>query len=345
MNWRNLFTSIILARGKQYFQRGRVQDLEVSGANEYKAVVVGSCAYDVKIAMEEGHAAALSCDCPYAQEGNTCKHLAALFFAIEDMGQPIYVEEEKEKKNTNKKKTVKPRPVKGSVPAKRKPGRPKKVPEQMLDGKQIFTLEEQIQNDEEYRYFSMKQIAGRLKFKQSVCESSQKLVADGMVILAEVNIGYMEGNARDMVGEAKGLFTKANMQWEVRIAFDRTHIIRAVCYVPGCFHSYDADYGYGSHQLCVHETALLYLLQKHLVEKNPGDTTDRYAMALIRSYRGRQLIHRNRMQETEEAASVQTVRLEPGIERTWDGFQATFRIGQDKLYVVKKLTELVGYVA
>lgn len=72
--------ALILERGRAYFDSGAVQQLvrthdgwsaEVAGQENYKVVIAGLTA------PEEWY-----CECPY-DHGPVCKHVAAVFFAIQ----------------------------------------------------------------------------------------------------------------------------------------------------------------------------------------------------------------------------------------------------------------------
>ena len=83
MNWQKLFSPWILERGRNYWEDDRVESLRQDG-NTVTAVVCGTEDYDVEIEIGRGgNVAYMSCTCPYAEEGNNCKHMAAVLFAID----------------------------------------------------------------------------------------------------------------------------------------------------------------------------------------------------------------------------------------------------------------------
>ena len=83
MDWQKMFAPWILERGKNYWEDDRVESLRQDG-NTVTAVVCGTEDYDVEIEMGRGgNVAYMSCTCPYAEEGNNCKHMAAVLFAID----------------------------------------------------------------------------------------------------------------------------------------------------------------------------------------------------------------------------------------------------------------------
>lgn len=81
--WKELFESRILQRGSAYYKEGAVETLWREGG-VVKAVVLGSKRYRVEIDLEDGQIEGWSCNCPYASDGTPCKHLAAVFYALND---------------------------------------------------------------------------------------------------------------------------------------------------------------------------------------------------------------------------------------------------------------------
>lgn len=82
MDWQKAFAPWILERGRNYWLDDCVESLYQDG-NTVAAVVCGTEDYDVEIEMgRSGGIACMSCTCPYAEEGNNCKHMAAVLFAM-----------------------------------------------------------------------------------------------------------------------------------------------------------------------------------------------------------------------------------------------------------------------
>lgn len=81
-NWRNLFKPWILERGQEYFECGQVVELEEKGS-VVRAEVSGSQAYRVEMHRSGKRVDWMSCDCPYADKDENCKHMAAVLFALE----------------------------------------------------------------------------------------------------------------------------------------------------------------------------------------------------------------------------------------------------------------------
>ncbi len=85
-SWMDWFQPHILARGQNYFDEGRVSELERT-EDGCSAIVGGTEEYEVKILLDGDSIEDMICDCPYAEDGNYCKHMAAVLFAV-DAGKP-----------------------------------------------------------------------------------------------------------------------------------------------------------------------------------------------------------------------------------------------------------------
>ena len=91
--WKKLFREHILARGVAYYYDAAVLELQKT-EHGYHAVVEGTEDYEVDIEMEEGQIYEMYCSCPYAEDGNNCKHMAAVLFEIEDQVEEDTLTEE-----------------------------------------------------------------------------------------------------------------------------------------------------------------------------------------------------------------------------------------------------------
>lgn len=79
MEWETYFQKRILDRGYDYYFDDRVEDLHIN-SNRIKAVVHGTDFYHVEIKLNGNQIIGMSCDCPYAQDGHNCKHMAAVLY-------------------------------------------------------------------------------------------------------------------------------------------------------------------------------------------------------------------------------------------------------------------------
>ena len=89
--WMDLFKRVILERGYDYFERGKVKDVHWEGDTVY-GKVKGTEEYNVSAEIDGENVGKLSCDCPYAKGQKKCKHMAALLFKV--LGGDIYIDDE-----------------------------------------------------------------------------------------------------------------------------------------------------------------------------------------------------------------------------------------------------------
>ncbi len=95
--------------------------------------------------------------------------------------------------------------------------------------------------------------------------------------------------------------------------------------------------------MCAHLTALLLLAQDYVIKKRLGDATDLEALRLIRECREDNAI--NRKLYLTEQGTAKPIHLEPRLDVDEDGqLSIVFKVGDEKLYVVKDLSELVDIV-
>jgi len=78
MDWKYNFQPHILDRGYDYYCDGAVRSIQKEN-DVISAVVRGSEDYEVEIAIEDEQITNLYCSCPYAEDGNNCKHEAGVF--------------------------------------------------------------------------------------------------------------------------------------------------------------------------------------------------------------------------------------------------------------------------
>ena len=77
--WEDEFAPHILERGWRYAQSGAVKHLIRKGG-EIEALVAGSEYYKVNLQFEGHFLTDAYCSCPYAADGNMCKHMAAVLY-------------------------------------------------------------------------------------------------------------------------------------------------------------------------------------------------------------------------------------------------------------------------
>ena len=88
--WKYLFPERILERGEDYYYDGAIDHICRTN-HGYQAVAHGSDDYEVAITIKNNRITEMYCDCPYAQDGNNCKHMAALLYEWEKRHQNVFM--------------------------------------------------------------------------------------------------------------------------------------------------------------------------------------------------------------------------------------------------------------
>ncbi len=83
MDWKELFDKCILERGFDYYIEGAVDNIDIS-EDIICAEVEGTEPYQVEINMEKGEITDMYCSCHYAEDGQNCKHMAAVLYEYEN---------------------------------------------------------------------------------------------------------------------------------------------------------------------------------------------------------------------------------------------------------------------
>ncbi len=328
MTWHRLFSSTIINRGYSYFRDGRVTMLLKSG-DIYTGHVRGSHgkSYAVTAVMKDPDRPQLYCSCPFAAGGaNRCKHEAALLYAI-DAQKPAA--KRPARKPAKKKQPVNPFlaeetavPTDTSLPAYRA----------------------------DYHYFDLSRIMAGYQFSEEQCAEARALISDGRMRLNRVRVdypGYISGDDQVLIVTGSYITIRTKRENEVRLTLSESRILDKSCFVNTCRGYYgdetdnDYEWDWSKNRLCVHELALLLLLAEYLKTNHVGDATDRSAMKLLSRFRRM----RPAMGDAEEKIlSTKKISLVPRFRDNVLSLSADFRIGTDKLYIVKDLGDLVKKV-
>lgn len=79
MDWKKLFATHILERGYNYYCDNAVENFHIKD-DIISADVIGTEDYEVAISLSNGEVTDMYCSCPYAVDGRSCKHMAAVLF-------------------------------------------------------------------------------------------------------------------------------------------------------------------------------------------------------------------------------------------------------------------------
>lgn len=303
-NWKRMFLDRILQRGKAYYDSERVDELRQREEGKYSVLVYGNKPYSVDIIVRMNGHMHLFCTCPYANDGNRCKHMAAVMYAIEAEGE-LNATDEKEKR---------------------------------IVSKQAYPFG----RSETGEYYDFAKITGTLVFAEKAVADARMMIETGRIRLRYFKLyGSILSGDRAKVCDCKGQYVSDNNEaYDIDIIFTREKVLRAFCNVEGCPNTYMGYYGYDygrEKEMCSHETALFLLAEEHIKRHNIGDATDYGGQRLLLRYRDMRGVRKAASLDTGRL-----IHIEPRIEIGEFGQLSTaFKIGAGKLYMIKNMSELV----
>lgn len=306
MKWKHLFSNEILWRGEQYKKNGHVINLNKGTDNRYTAKVLSPSRslYAVSVRVSTAGVESMGCNCPYAESGRPCKHMAAVLYAIEEQ------EAGKASGLFRTREEIHPFARSGRI---------------------------QDNNGDGYRYFNMERIAEELAIFDDTYEKATKLLEEGQLVPGNPETFYDFSGT--MCCGVSGQMKQMHTVYQVAVIFARDSIKELDCGVYGCRSHYT---GYSitnsKKEPCPHTLALLIHADRYLREHDVGDSTDMAAAELLRSFR------RTRPAGGAAFSLGREVSLEPRVTKEDGALKLSFRIGCEKLYVVRNLTELVEQV-
>lgn len=320
INWRHLFSRSVLQRGLNYYYDGSVENFNIDGASA-KAEVQGRECYYVLIKFVDPRRLYMECDCPYAQDGHRCKHMAAVCLEAEDDNffsttrvNALFPKESSQPKRS-KAEYIKP-----------------------------FAHE----NNDEYYYFDLNKITESLRFTKSAFDAAKQLIANQKIVMEGFGLHYSyDKDNPGQVANVYGSVVYNGIDHIISTCFNETVITSLVCRVPGNIFNYDRRYDtiFPDKEANEYITAFFLLIEEYIHTNNPGDTTNMAGQSFLDSFKTNM---RSLVPVEHSLVNGADVVLEPRIEynrdHSGDSLQLNFRIGRNKLYIVKNLPELVKIV-
>ena len=316
MRWSHLFSSTIRNRGFLYYKNGHVEKVHKAG-NTYTGTVTGSSShiYRVTVTVKNDVVRSMSCTCPYAQGGISCKHEAAVLYMIEQ----------------------EPELIQDSGPAK---------PEKPDPPLNPLILDQLMASPGKYTYFHPEEMGKSLPITTSMWEKALDFVREGKLKLSSMNTtfsgGYYYSQDDSLKLDITGSFPKSESSYrpEVRMTCDSTHILKCNCTYKGCNTHYDIGSRFGTKVPCIHGLGLYYLAGLKIKKERPGDATDRSGQDFLSRFQFFNI--QNKLLDIAEQLPGETLELEARLnDKYFDGLTVSFRIGAKSLYIIKDLTQFV----
>ncbi len=324
--WEQLFSVSNLNRGVEIYMQGKCSIIDDSKTSACVEVAdKRGYFYIVDFDFEPGTGIfEMDCDCREAEEGIYCRHMAAAIYALKNTGIYVHEFEQTRREVENQKQ-------------KQQKSSEEKTGQQV----QLFTGK-----GTDYQYYSMPEIVKDVVFTEEVVRDAKLLADKKQVTIDEVNTGYWRAGDDDgQVCHVEGNFHKANgYLYNVGFLMNRSEVVQMECNVPGCGCRYDRNdvYYYVYRKLknpCKHVAALMLQMDAYQKEHMVGDATDRMGKLMMDVFR---TMHAKTESQKEQAKQiVANVQLQPRLILEDEQFKLSFKIGDDKLYVLKSIKDFV----
>lgn len=356
-NWKTLFTENALSMGEDYWKRGRVADLKEE-KDGYSGAVIGDRRYEVRIRKNPDGQVRMHCTCPQANGGGRCRHMAAVCYAVEEMEQKKAKANSAGEERENEEKPGRQQEPEGQKlqqqePEEKDAKKQEPAPEKIAESKESAARRETemvVLNPgafapakeadgqgtkrarDSYSYFDVEALRRSLGLTPDTEKKGLAHCRRREVVLDETHFGYTYYED-GILGDAEGRGIWKGEVFPIQMVFSRDRVLNVECHCPDCQKHF---YGwYDRKRNCGWTAALFCLLEEYLDFYRPGDATDRTGHGLIASFQERRA---NRIRADVDAEEG-SLTLRPRLTQKDGRLSLSFRVGSEKLFVVKNLRE------
>lgn len=186
---------------------------------------------------------------------------------------------------------------------------------------------------ENYSYFRPEVIRNAIKFSKAEQSEAEKVIRNGKLRLDEIGTGYNQ-MTREILGQISFRCEEDGIEFPVYVQFDRDKLLSVQCQCPECRMDYYGWY-YSKNQFCRYKAGALLETERILKDQNIGDATDYSGKRVLSSFSNKRM--------TKFVADMESdpknLRLVPRLVMKDGKLTLTFKVGENKLFVVKKLNE------
>lgn len=191
---------------------------------------------------------------------------------------------------------------------------------------------ERMEQLQSYNYFDRASILNSMRISRNTYKRGEDLIKRGDLQIMQMSHGF-DSNSEEILGQMDAAGKEGGKRYGLRMVFSRTEVMHLACECPRCRQDY---YSWHVKQTsCPYKAGVLLLLEQYLKEHNFGDATDAAGQSLIAAYQEKQI--------SQAAADLQKeaqfLRLVPRLIKKNQTLSVSFKIGTNRLFVIKKLGE------
>lgn len=187
-----------------------------------------------------------------------------------------------------------------------------------------------IERLERYKFFQGTRIKNSVTIPQEVRTKGEELYRQGKIKMTNILSGY-DGYSDEIRGQIDAVGRSGNSEFPIRIVFSRTAVTHTDCRCPQCtrdYYSWDVQ-----KTKCPYKAGVLKLLEDYLNTHSLGDSTDRKGNALMVFYQKKRV----NLAIADAESKKESLRFVPRLTRKDGELSVSFKIGEKKLFIVKKL--------
>ncbi len=195
---------------------------------------------------------------------------------------------------------------------------------------------------EQYNYFDSNQIEKSVNVSNTLASKGRKLCAQGMIEIKQITAGFDHYDGETLVqvdADGKAADNKGDI-FPIRMIFSRTKLLNWECRCPKCRREYYWGWSGQSKIKCEYQAGLAGLMIEYLKTHSPADATDLNGLNLMGAFREK----RANLVIGGGETKAESLNLVPRLTRTGEGLSVSFRVGSNKMFVVKKLDEFCDHV-
>lgn len=200
----------------------------------------------------------------------------------------------------------------------------------------IEPFKEKYENQD--HYFDLHKLTGDYEISSQNYEKALTLIDNGTAELEDIGMGFIDRYDGQIL-YASVLFHERTKTIRAYAYVSCDKVLRLECDSSSCHkRSWYYYRDYIDSRLCPHQIAALLYIDDYIRKFDPGDHTDRDSMMFLDSFSSSADLSR----KEEETSLDENVSLVPRLEYDGDGIlKLGFRTGNEKLYIIKDLQDLV----
>lgn len=187
---------------------------------------------------------------------------------------------------------------------------------------------------ENYQYFDIGRIRESVHFTADVLRKGRELFKSGAVKITKVRAGF-DGQGGEVAGEIRTTVAEGGNETSQILQFSRTEVLHSWCGCQQCTRMYYRFYREDGENKCKYTAAAIDALELYLQTYKVADATDTKGWFVLDTLGGRE----NRNGKAAGENDGEKLKLEARLSEEWQGLEVSFRIGNNKMYVVKNLED------